>query len=496
MSHLYCYSFEGNDWSREYPGQEEIRDYLMSVAHKYRLYNHIRFNSAVEAAQWDERTLTWTTTVRRTGGKELEIGETYQISSDFLVAATGQLSRPKYPDIKDLEKFGGKIMHSARWDHSYDLSGKKVGILGTGASAAQIIPEIAKPCQSLTIFQRSPAWVVPRHDRPISQVRRNLYKYFPPARVQYRKSIMDERESKFEPSFFPESSKHHHVKQLCHAHRLSQLPGEVNAELRAKVTPDYPFSCKRIIVSDDLYPTMRQEHVNLETRAIKSAGPSGLELHDGESHDLDVLVCATGYHSTEFLADIKVIGSDGSPLHSSWGKTGASAYLGMTVPSLPNFGILYGPGTNLAYNSLIIQIEAQSLYVSRLINAVLSAKRSGKTLRIEPKKDIADRFNRDLQSKLSVSTFADTRCSSWFKDEKGRIINNWGGSAVEYQKRVECLDWSDFDVLGTAAEDVMKQGILKWNRRKEEGALSKVQLGIMGSGLLSLTLLGIWLRLA
>ena len=244
MSHLYSYSFAGNDWSREYPGQEEIRDYLMAVAHKYKLYKHIRFNSSVEITRWNEKSFKWTTTIRRNGGKEMEIGETYTIDSDFFVSATGQLSKPKYPSITNLDKFDGKLMHSARWDHSYSLRGKRVGILGTGATAAQIIPEIAQECQSLTIFQRSPAWIVPRHDQPISQIRRAIYKYLPPARQQYRKSIMDERESKFEPSFFPQSAKHHHVQQLCHKHRLSQLPGDSNAELREEVTPQYPFSCK------------------------------------------------------------------------------------------------------------------------------------------------------------------------------------------------------------------------------------------------------------
>ena len=240
---------------------------------------------------------------------------------------------------------------------------------------------------------------------------------------------------------------------------------------------------------------MLQEHVTLETNPIKEVDSAGIKLQNGAHHDLDVLICATGFDSTNFLSDIQIYGSNGIPLHDSWGRDGASAYLGMTVPSLPNFGILYGPGTNLAYNSLIIQIEAQSLYLCRLIGATLSAKRSGRSLRIEPKKSVAEQFNRDLQSKLSVSTFADTRCSSWFKDEKGRIINNWGGSAVEYQKRVESLDWSDYEVLGTASDAVLKQGIVRWNRRKEEGALSSVQLGALGSGLFLIAFLGLWVQI-
>ena len=496
MSHLYSFSFEHNaDWSREYPGQEEIQNYLVGVAHKYELYRHIRFNSSVEEARWDESKLKWTVNIRRQGGKEKEVSETYGIESDFLVSATGQLSQPKYPSLRDLDKFKGKIMHSARWDWNYDILGKKVGIIGTGATAAQIIPEAAQACSSVTVFQRSPAWVVPRHDHPISPTRRALYKYVPFVRQQYRASLMDERESKFEPSFYPKSSKHEFVKQLCQKHMLAQLPGETNASLRQALTPRYPFSCKRILVSDDYYPSLLRSNVDLETNGIDSVTDKGIKMVNGVHHDLDALILATGFHSTNFLSDIHMYGTNGHPLHSTWSKDGASAYLGITVPTLPNFGMLYGPNTNLAYNSLIIQIEAQSLYLTRLIGNVLSAKRSGKTLRIEPRADVTERYNRALQGKLSGSTFADSRCSSWFKDEKGRITNNWAGSAVEYQQRVQSLDWADYEVLGTATEDVLKQGVVKWNRRKEEGAWSTAEIGLMAVGLLALGVLGFYIRL-
>ncbi|KAG8528165.1 uncharacterized protein KY384_007082 [Bacidia gigantensis] len=496
MSHLYSYSFERNaDWSREYPGQQEIQDYLIGVAHKYELYRHIRFNSSVEEAHWNEDRFNWTTTVRRQGDKEKEVSETYQVESDFLISATGQLSQPKYPHLPEIEKFQGKIMHSARWDWNYSIRGKRVGIIGTGATAAQIIPEVAQSSSSLLVFQRSPAWVVPRHDHPISQIRRALYKYIPLVQQHYRASIMDERESKFEPSFYPKSTKHEFVKQLCQKHMLNQLPGEANASLRQQLTPNYPFSCKRIIVSDDFYPTLLRQNVSLETSAIVNVTEKGIKLANGTHHDLDVLILATGFHSTNFLSDIRIYGSNGYPLHSTWSKAGASAYLGITVPNLPNFGMLYGPNTNIAYNSLIIQIEAQSLYLSRIVSNVLSAKRSGKTLRIEPRADVTDAYNRAIQSKLSGSTFADTRCNSWFKDEKGRITNNWAGSAVEYQQRVQRLDWSDYEVLGTATGDVLKKGVIKWSRRKEEGAWSAVELSTAAVGMLVLGILGLWFQL-
>lgn len=486
MSHLYSYSFEHNDWSREYPGQEEIQHYLIGVAHKYELYRHIRFSSSLAEARWDEDRLKWKTTIHRHGATELEIGDAYTLDCDFFVSATGQLSRPNYPRLKGLDSYRGKLMHSARWDWSYDIRGKKVGILGTGATAAQICPEIAQACSSLIVFQRSPAWVVPRHDQPISPLRRALYKYLRPLRQHYRARIMDERESKFEPSFYPTSTKHEFVKQLCKKHMLAQLPGESNASLRQALTPNYPFSCKRIIVSDDFYPTLLRSDVHLETHPINSVTSSGIQVADGSHHELDVIIFATGFHSTDFLPGISIYGANGHNLHRKWSTGGASAYLGITVPSLPNFGMLYGPNTNLAYNSLIIQIEAQSLYLSKMIGTVLSAMRNGKTLRIEPRADVTELYNVALQGKLSGSTFADPKCTSWFKDEEGRITNNWAGSAVEYQKRVQSLDWADYEVLGTATEDVLQHRITTWRRRKEEGACSTLRIGIVGLGLLFL----------
>ena len=484
MSHLYSYSFEHNpNWTREYPGQEEIADYLIAVAHKYQLYRHVRFNASVEEAVWDENNLKWTTTIRQHGPKRSGSGDTYQIDSAFLVAATGQLSEPKHARIQGLETFKGKVMHSAQWDWTYDIRGKKLGIVGTGATAAQIIPEVAKACSSLTVFQRSPAWVVPRHDQPISQVRQALYKYVAPIRQQYRASIMDERESKFEPGFYPKSAKHDFVKGMCQRHMLNQIPGENNASLRQSLTPDYPFSCKRVIVSDDYFPTLLRPNVHLETNAITTVTPTGIKTSDSVHHDLDLLILATGFHSTSFLSSINVKGTNGHALHSDWSRDGASAYLGITVPTLPNFGMLYGPNTNIAYNSLILQIEAQSLYVSHMIRAVLGAKRSGKNLRIEPRQDVTERYNRDLQAKVGQSTFADPRCSSWFKDEKGRIVNNWAGSAVDYQKMMTKIEWDNFEVLGTGAEDVLKKGDLTWARRKEEGAgRMMVEAVVMGVG--------------
>jgi len=430
----------------------------------------------VVEACWDDNNNKWRTLIKRFG-QEKEMGEDYTVTSDFLVSAVGQLNTPKYPQITGLEAFEGKTMHSARWDWDYNIQGKRVGIIGTGATAAQIIPEIAQHTSQLTVFQRTPAWVMPRHDKPISKTRQAVYRYVPFARRRYRAKLMDFRESVFEASVLPQSARHSHIANVSRSHMLTQLPSCASTKLRAALTPNYPFSCKRIIVSDDFYPTLLHDNVKLENSPISEVTPTGIKMADGTHHDLDLLILATGFRATEFLNTIRLYGTGGQSLSDTWAK-GASAYLGMTVENFPNFGILYGPNTNLAYNSEILQIEAQSLYVTRLISAVLTQKRQGNTLRIQPKPEVVAKYNNEIQSRLSQSTFADPGCTSWFKDEHGRITTNWCGSAVEYQKRTCYLDLSDYVILGTGAKEVEERGVERWRRRVEETQVSDRMLGI------------------
>jgi cation diffusion facilitator CzcD-associated flavoprotein CzcO len=341
-SHLYSLSFEPNpDWTREYPGQEEILDYLIDIAHKYQLYKHIRFNTAVDEARWDETTKTWTAKITRLGSKDAEFGKEYTITSNFLVSAVGQLNVPKYPDIQGLDSFQGKSMHSARWDWDYDIRDKKIGIIGNGATAAQIIPEIAKVCKSLTIFQRTPNWVIPRGDKPISPLMRSVFKYVPFARRRYRAAMMDYRESFFDVVFDTKSPVHEFMMTASKEHMAAQLPGEKYAELREKLQPHYAVGCKRVIITDDYFPVFARENVTLETSHIKEITPNGVSVEGDKEYDFDLLVLATGFKTTQFMYPIKIYGRQGKSIEDLW-ASGASAYLGMTVPSLPNFSLLYG----------------------------------------------------------------------------------------------------------------------------------------------------------
>lgn len=443
--------------------------------------------------RWDACSQKWRTTIQRSG-QEAEIGEFYTMNSDFLVSAVGQLSLPNYPSIPGLDEFSGKVIHSSRWDWNYDLAGKRVGIIGTGATAAQIIPEIAPHVSFLTVFQRTPAWVMPRHDKPIKSLRRNMYRYIPFARRRYRASLMDFREKVFDAAVDPYSTAHNHVSMVSRQHMHTQLPlsDRRSAQLREVLTPNYPFSCKRIIVSDDYYPTLLEPNVILATQPIERITPSGILMANGTHHDLDVLVLATGFRTTEFLHPIRIYNSSGQSLSSIWEKRGPSAYLGITIPSLPNFGMLYGPNTNLAYNSLILQLEAQSLYINHLISTILDAKRKHASLVLDVRQDVCNSYNAEVQQRLGNSTFADQRCTSWFKDAEGRITNNWCGSAIEYQKRVCAIDWSDYDISGSAAPDVARMGLVKWKRRVEETQISDRTLRLGAYAIAALVVVGSW----
>lgn len=324
-----------------YPGQEEILDYLIAVAHKYQLYKYIRFNTSVEESRWDEASNTWKTKLVRLGGKDAEFGKDYTVTSDFLVSAVGQLNVPKYPDIKSLDTFNGKSMHSARWDWDYDLFDKKIGIIGNGATAAQIIPEVAKVCKSLVVFQRTPNWLIPREDKPISPTMRAVLNYVPFIRRRIRAAMMDFRESFFEVVFDTQSPMHEFMMEASKQHMAAQLPGDKYANLREKLQPHYAVGCKRVIITDDYFPVFTRENVVLETTPIQSISPKGIVVEGSVEHEFDLLVLATGFKTTQFMYPIKIYGSQGQSISDIW-ASGASAYLGMTVSSMPNFSMLYG----------------------------------------------------------------------------------------------------------------------------------------------------------
>lgn len=462
------------------------------------MYKHIRFSTEVEEARWDEQSNTWKTKVNRLGSKDAEFGKDYTITSDFLVSGVGQLNIPRYPDIDGLESFEGKTIHSARWDWDYDLRDKKIGIIGNGATSAQIIPEIAKVCKNLTVFQRTPNWAVPRLDNPISPTMRAVFKYAPFIRRRYRAALMDFRESFFDCVFTTESDVHQMLRDMANEHIATQLPGEKYAKLREQLQPHYAIGCKRVMMTDDYFPTFTRNNVFLETTKIDSITPNGVAVEGGKNHEFDLLVLATGFKTTQFMYPIKIYGAGGKSIEDIW-SNGASAYLGMTVPEMPNFAMLYGksysfsflawltaigPNTNLGHNSIILMIEAQALYINALIQKVKAAKDSGTSISIRPKARVAQQYNQEIQARLSQSAFADPNCNSWYKNESGLITNNWSDAVIPYQKRTSTINWHEFDIGGLGAAAVMREGKVQWKRVVEETQVSNTVIltGLVTTG--------------
>ncbi|KAF2180703.1 flavin-binding monooxygenase-like protein [Zopfia rhizophila CBS 207.26] len=504
-SMLYSYSFEQNpDWTREYPGQEEIlasilHGYLRNVAHKYKLYKYIRFNTSVEAATWDDSASKWKIDVKVMGSKDAEFNSQYTIESDFLVSAVGQLNQPRYPAIPGLEDFKGKMMHSARWDWSYSLEGKKIGIIGNGATAAQIIPEILSSSKTLVVYQRSPNWVIPRMDGPVSAFRRAIYRYLPPIRWRIRAMQMDYRES-FHPAVTDSDSEFaNQIRDWCRAAMKAQIPNR--PDLWEKLLPDYSPGCKRVIIADDYYPAIADKKTTLETRKISRITENGIEVEDGnggtELHEHDMIILATGFRTVEFLFPIEVTGTNNRALSEIW-SGGASALYGTTVPSLPNFGMFYGPNTNLGHNSIVLMIEAQSRYLNTLVSAVMDGRSRGEKIGIMPKVSKTAAFNEKIQEILNRSSFADPKCGSWYKNRDGKITNNWSGTVMEYQDLLSRVDWDDFEIVGkgekkSASKVVFGKGKkeTRIGRVKEETSISNLGLAMGALSFVAVT--GAWL---
>ena len=318
--------------------------YLIEVAEKYGLYKHIRFNSTVEEARWDDATHKWKVAVNVGGAKDSQFVDAYEMQSDFLVSAVGQLNVPREPEIPGLHDFQGRMMHSARWDWSYDMKGKRIAVIGNGATAAQIVPEVAKDASHLTVYQRTPNWIVPRADRSVTSLEKALFSYIPPIHWGKRALQMDFREYLHGAVTDGNSSLAQQMRGVCTDALKKQLPDK--PELWESLIPNYSPGCKRVLLTDDYYPTLNQKHVDLETRAITRITETGIETAGGDVQEYDLIVLATGFRTVEFMFPIEVYGRQGRALSDIW-KGGAMAYHGVTVEDLPNFAMLYGPNTNL-----------------------------------------------------------------------------------------------------------------------------------------------------
>ena len=413
-SHLYSFSFEPNpNWSRTFAPQPEIYAYLRRCMRKYALDRHIRFGAEVARARYDEPHALWRVTL--TDGTEL--------SAAMLVSGTGQLSRPALPKLPGIETFRGHAFHSAHWDHDYPLAGKRVAVVGTGASAIQFVPAIAGTVRKLTVFQRSPAYITPRPDRAYRPWQKALFRRLPWAMKLHRASIYLRYESRAIAFTRLSGLMKYAVGQPFRKQLARQVP---DAGQRAQLTPDYPIGCKRILLSSEYLATMSRDNVELVTQGIRRVTEHGIETTDGTHHAVDAIVYGTGFAATEFLSPMRIAGRGGLDLNDAW-RRGAKAYLGLTVPGFPNFFMLYGPNTNLGHNSIVYMLESQIAHVMRCYRAMQRADATA----IEVDEGRYRRFNTHVQQRLAQSVWAG--CKSWYVDAAGHNSTNWHGFTLSYR---------------------------------------------------------------
>lgn len=427
-SALYSYSFEHNsDWEFKWSGQQQILKYQHDTANKHGLAEHLRFNQEVVKAEFDKTSKLWNI--------ETNTSEHYQ--AQHFITALGQLHHPSTPHIAGQELYQGDRFHSAQWDHSIDLKGKRVGVIGNAASAVQFIPEIAKQVGHLTIFQRSANWILPKFDRPYAKWEQRISARFPFVTRAYRWFIWATGEYGILNAIRGRSWARWAVKRNCiknlHEH-ISDL------ELRAKLTPDYPVGAKRILFCDHYYPALARDNVELLTSSIDSFTERGIMLADGKEHEFDVVIYATGFKTNPFLASIDVVGLNGRRIRDAW-SDGAQAYLGVSTHGFPNMHMLYGPNTNLGHSSIIIMLEAQADFV---IRAIKHQDKEGLAA-IDVKSDVENQFNIEVQDRLANLAFSKVE-QSWYKDGD-KVTNNWVGGTKEYVRRLRDLDWHAYDAM-------------------------------------------------
>jgi cation diffusion facilitator CzcD-associated flavoprotein CzcO len=426
-SHLYSFSFEPRaDWPDRYASQADILDYLNHCARKYGLEPHFRFGADVADARWDETAGHWV--VRTANGQVFE--------TQAVVTATGQLSRPLRPQLPGLASFAGAIFHSAEWRQDYDLRGRSVAIIGTGASAIQLVPAIAALVSKLYVFQRSAAYVLPKPDKAYARWQRYMFGHVGGVlRLSRMLTYLRHELAAFSIITWPAALR---VKRRAFLRHLRR--GVRNPELRWHLTPHYRMGCKRILFSNDFYPAMERPNVELVTEGISAIRPDAIVATDATERKVDCIIFATGFAATDFLVPIKITGLRGQDLHQAW-KSGAQALLGMTISGFPNFFMLYGPNTNLAHNSVVYMIESQIRYVVACL-----ARLCGDEIRtLEIKSGIQDRFNAQIQRRLQKAVWA-KGCTSWYLTATGRNTTNWPGYSFEFRLRARAPKWDDYIV--------------------------------------------------
>nr|WSY54253.1 NAD(P)/FAD-dependent oxidoreductase [Streptomyces sp. NBC_00886] len=433
-SHLYSFSFAPNaDWPRTFSGQEHIRAYLEHVADVFRLRPHIRFNSEVKMMTWDAERLCWD--IETAGGA---------LSADLVVSATGPLSEPKIPDIPGLDSFPGKVFHSARWDHDYDLRGKRVAMVGTGASAIQIVPSIQPEVERLTLFQRTPPWVMPRVDRPISGAERALHRALPFTTQARRGLLWGIRELQVQ-AFTKRPTELGPVERLAKRNMARSIK---DPALRARLTPDYRIGCKRILLSSAYYPALARPNVDVVTSGLSEVRGSTVVAADGSAAEVDAIVFGTGFHVTDMPIAERVVGADGRTLAEAW-EGGMQALRGASAAGFPNWMTIIGPNTGLGNSSMILMIESQLNYMADYVRQLDVL---GGRVALDARPDAVGAWNRAVQERMKRTVWNTGGCTSWYLDAAGRNTTIWPGTTTAFRRATRRVDLAEYEVVRAPAE--------------------------------------------
>lgn len=434
-SHLYSFSFEPKpDWKNLFSYQPEIWDYLKGVTDKYGLRRYIEFNSLVDRAHWDEDECQW----------HVFTGDGREYIGQFLISGAGALHIPAFPDIEGRGEFRGPAFHSAQWDHSVDLTGKRVAVIGTGASAIQIVPEIVGKVAELQLYQRTPAWVVPRTNEEIPPALRRALANVPGLRALLRLGIYWGQEA-----LAVGMTKRPNLLKFIEAYAKYNIRRSIkDRELRRKLTPHYRIGCKRILNSSTYYRAIADPKTELITDRIARITPDGIVTTEGNGREafkeVDVIVYATGFHVTDSYTYVQIKGLHGEDLVDRWNREGIGAHRGITVADMPNLFFLLGPNTGLGHNSVVFMIESQIHYVADAIKTC--DKRGARAL--APTRAAQDRFNDELQRRLGPSVWNSGGCSSWYLDAHGNNRVLWGGYTWEYWRGTRAVRPEEYQFFG------------------------------------------------
>ena len=427
-SQLYSFSFAPNpDWSRSFSPQPEIQAYLERTAEQAGVLDRFRFGVTVEDISWDEADQQWQV-----------VTDAGSVTADFVISGSGGLSEPKLPEIAGIESFEGEIFHSARWNHDYDLTGKRVAVIGTGASSIQIVPEIAEQVAHLDVYQRTAPWVMPRKDRDYKPVERFAFRHLPFVQKAYRTGIYWGREC-FVPGFTVNPKLAAPARKLA----LKNIErGIADPGLRAAVTPNFQIGCKRILISNTYYPALDRSDVDLVTDGIREITPTGIVTADGSTREVDAIVVATGFHTTEQPIAEHIKGRDGRTLADAWREHGQAAYKGTTIAGFPNLFQIVGPNTGLGHSSMVFIIESQIAYIVSALQQI--GQRELGT--VEPTPEAQQSWNDDVQRRMQRTVWNTGGCASWYLDSHGRNTTLWPRTTFKFRELLSRFDLDQYVV--------------------------------------------------